>query len=524
MSSRTPNHVPHTPPASNKPFPTDGGPDGIVHGTPGDDLIDADYIDAQGDQVDNADQDWPGRGPFDDIILAGDGNDTVFAGEGNDTVSGGDGDDLIYGGAGDDTLLGDAGNDTLHGEEGDDKLIGGTGDDLLIGGSGNNRMFGDSLDYDTGGLSPEDAPEPGFGNDTMISGTGNDSMYGGGGDDVFVVSDDFGNHLIVGGETGEVEGDLIDAEGMTDAVHVTYTGDEAGTITRGEGEAEINFSEIERVSLGSGDDVVTVETSTTGFVNGGDGFDTLVLPDPEPGEDAPQVFITNEVDNGDGTSSKDGYVLFPDGSRLDFESFEEIICFTPGTLIDTARGRVAVEDLAPGDRVLTRDHGYQELVWTGRKDLDAALVAAHPGLAPVRIAAGALGMGLPERDLMVSPRHRMLISGPRAELMFGAREVLVAAVDLLGLPGISRATPETLPETGVSYVHVMCASHEILRAEGAWSESFQPAAGVLRGLDAAAREELLALFPELATPEGQAGWHAARAALTPAEARALFAA
>ncbi|MFN3955867.1 MAG: hypothetical protein ACK4LQ_15570, partial [Pararhodobacter sp.] len=63
MSSRTPNHVPPAGPR-NKPLPTDGGPDGVVHGTPGDDLIDADYIDPQGDQVDNPDQDWPGRGPL----------------------------------------------------------------------------------------------------------------------------------------------------------------------------------------------------------------------------------------------------------------------------------------------------------------------------------------------------------------------------------------------------------------------------------------------------------------------------
>ncbi|HHX91141.1 MAG TPA: Hint domain-containing protein, partial [Paracoccus sp.] len=195
-------------------------------------------------------------------------------------------------------------------------------------------------------------------------------------------------------------------------------------------------------------------------------------------------------------------------------------CFTPGTRIDTARGAVAVEDLVAGDKVLTRDNGYQPLAWTGRKDLDAATVAAHPGLAPVRIAAGALGAGLPARDLRVSPRHRMLISGPRAALMFGEREVLVAAADLLGLPGIT----QDAPGGAVSYVHVMCPGHEILRAEGSWSESFQPAALVLRGMAEETRAELLALFPELDSEAGQGSFTAARPALTPAEARALFAA
>lgn len=511
-------------PAGTTPVPPPGdpddGPDGIVRGTDEGDLIDADYIDAQGDQVDNPDQDWPGRGPLDDIILAGDGDDTVFAGEGDDLVSAGAGDDLVYGGAGDDTLFGGPGNDTLYGEDGDDKLVGDEGDDLLIGGGGNNLMYGGRIDGDTGGRSPDDAPEPGYGNDTLISGTGNDTMYGGSGDDVFVINDDFGNHIIVGGETGEVDGDKIAAGDMEQAVEVIYTGDEQGTITRGDGEAEINFSEIERTYLGAGDDRVEVLTSTTGKVHGGDGFDTLVLPDPEEGEEGPQVTITNRIENEDGTVSQDGYVIFPDGSRLDFESFEEIICFTPGTLIDTARGCVAVEELVAGDKVLTRDNGYQPLAWTGRKDLSADQVAAHPGLAPVRIAAGALGAGLPARDLMVSPRHRMLISGPRAALMFGEREVLVAAIDLLGLPGISQEAPEG----PVSYVHVMCPGHEILRAEGSWTESFQPGAAVLQGLAEGTRAELEALFPELGTAQGQRGFKAARPALSPSEARALFAA
>ncbi len=500
------------------PGAPEGGPDGIVHGTDEGDLIDADYIDAQGDQVDNADQVWPDRGPLDDIILAGAGDDTIFAGDGDDLVLAGRGDDLVHGGAGNDTLFGGEGNDTLLGEEGDDKLIGEQGDDLLIGGEGNNLMYGDSFGVDAGGLSPDDAPEEGFGNDTLVGGQGNDSMYGGGGDDIFVISDDFGNHLIVGGETGEVDGDKIDARGMDQRVEVIYTGDEQGTITR-DG-AEINFSEIERTYLGTGNDRVEVLTSTTGRVHGGDGFDTLVLPDPEPGEEGPQVTVTNRTENGDGTVSQDGYVTFPDGSRLDFESFEEIICFTPGTLIDTARGCVAVEALVPGDRVLTRDNGYQPLAWTGRKDLDAAMVAAHPGLAPVRITAGALGAGLPARDLMVSPRHRMLVTGPRAALMFGEREVLVAAIDLVGLPGISQEAAAG----PVSYIHVMCPGHEILRAEGSWTESFQPGAAVLQGLSEGTRAELLALFPELGTANGQRGFTAARPALSPAEARALFAA
>ncbi|MGY6536503.1 MAG: calcium-binding protein, partial [Pararhodobacter sp.] len=179
------------------------------------------------------------------------------------------------------TIRGTPGNDSLVGTPGDDTILGGAGDDQLFGNGGNNLLKGEE------------------GNDNLVGGTGNDTMFGGPGDDVFIISDDFGNHLITGGETDEVDGDIIAAAGMTQDVAVTYTGDEMGTITRaGEGDdpaAEINFSEIERMFLGSGDDVVTVDTSTTGLVSGGEGFDTLVLPDPADGEGAPQVTVTSRV-------------------------------------------------------------------------------------------------------------------------------------------------------------------------------------------------------------------------------------
>jgi hypothetical protein len=488
----------------------------VVEGTPGDDIIDNAYVDEDGDRLSH-DGSEVRAGAGDDFVYGGWGDDTIFGDAGDDHLFGGFGDDFIDGGADNDTLFGNEGNDTLFGNDGDDKLIGGEGDDWIIGGAGDDLLIGDSNPGDDGGRHPDDDPDPGFGNDTLVLDEGNDTALGGSGDDAFGIFDGFGNHVIVGGETGETEGDRINATLMTEDVTVTYTGDERGLIQNGTNTT--SFEEIENLLLGAGDDTVEVITSTTGFVNGGDGFDTLVLPDPAPGDPAPNVTITGSVDNGDGTTTYEGFVIFPDGTRMDFENFEEIICFTPGTLIDTARGKVKVEDLAPGDTVLTRDHGYQPLAWVGRRDLSAAELAACPAAAPVRIAAGALGAGLPERDLVVSPRHRMLVTGARAELMFGEREVLVCAADLLGLPGVTQDRAGA-----VSYIHVMCDAHQIIRAEGSWTESFQPAAGVIGSLDASTRAELLGLFPDLASAAGRTAFAAARPVLNGAEARELFAA
>lgn len=207
-----------------------------------------------------------------------------------------------------------------------------------------------------------------------------------------------------------------------------------------------------------------------------------------------------------------------DGSKLGDD--EDIVppCFVAGSLIDTDKGPKRVEEIAVGDLVLTRDNGYQPVRWVGHHVQTPASMAARPELAAVILRQGALGAGLPLRDMRVSPWHRMLLCGQRAEMMFGEYEVLVPAIHLVGQPGITR---ETAPQT---YIHLLFDEHQILRADGAWSESFQPGAKTLAGMGEEQRSELFALFPELAETDGQKGYVSARLSLKEHEARALLAA
>lgn len=199
------------------------------------------------------------------------------------------------------------------------------------------------------------------------------------------------------------------------------------------------------------------------------------------------------------------------------EVFRNLPCFTCDTLIETKRGQVAVEKLRPGARVLTRDNGYRPIRWIGRRRLGAADLAAAPQLQPVRIAAGALGEGLPETDMLVSGQQRMLMSGARAELLFGEAEVLAAAAHMLGQPGITRHRCAE-----VTYLYLMFDAHEIIRADGAWTESFQPVEPTLAHLDAPQRAELAAIFPDLEKTLPRGRWTAARRALEPHEVRVLM--
>ena len=44
-----------------------------------------------------------------------------------------------------------------------------------------------------------------------------------------------------------------------------------------------------------------------------------------------------------------------------------IPCFTPGALIETEDGQVPVEDIRPGDMVMTIDNGLQPVRWVGQR-------------------------------------------------------------------------------------------------------------------------------------------------------------
>ena len=170
-----------------------------------------------------------------------------------------------------------------------------------------------------------------------------------------------------------------------------------------------------------------------------------------------------------------------------------VICFTPGTLIDTPDGPRLIEELREGDKVSTKDNGAQDIQWIGSRRMTGARLFAMPRLRPVRIATGALGVERPDQELLVSPEHRMLIEGPVARDLFNAHEVLVAAKDLINGTTIS----VDLKAREVTYVHLLLPRHEVLRANGVETESFHPANTALSTLDDVDRTRLLDRLPEL---------------------------
>ncbi|MCV3272448.1 Hint domain-containing protein [Roseobacter sinensis] len=156
------------------------------------------------------------------------------------------------------------------------------------------------------------------------------------------------------------------------------------------------------------------------------------------------------------------------------------VSFTRSTQITLGSGRqMPIEDLHPGDEVLTRDDGVQPIRWIGQSTLRAV-----GEFAPIRITAGTLNN---TRDLVVSPDHRLLIYQRTDRLGAGRPEVLVKARHLVN------GTTVTVDQGGfVDYFQLLFDTHQIIYAEGIAAESM-----LLDGRTAAL------LPPDLRTADGE---------------------
>ena len=131
-------------------------------------------------------------------------------------------------------------------------------------------------------------------------------------------------------------------------------------------------------------------------------------------------------------------------------------CFVRGTRIDTPSGPVAVEDLAIGAEISLARGGSAPVKWIGQRRLRPAYSENPVSVAPIVVAEGALGGGLPRRPLRVSPDHALFLDG-----------VLVPAGLLVNGTTITSDLVEL-----VEYFHVELERHDVILAEGAAAETY----------------------------------------------------
>ncbi|KIC19534.1 choice-of-anchor L domain-containing protein [Leisingera sp. ANG-DT] len=301
----------------------------------------------------------------------------------------------------------------------------------------------------------------------------------------------YDTNLLIAG--GSVQTAVVAQDDQEDiAINKTRVIDVLENDTTTSGTLTITHINDQAVTAG---DTVTLATGQQITLNA-DGTLTVVTDG-----DLETVYFNYTADNGQGNSDT-GLV----------EINQTVPCFLRGTLIRTPDGEIPVEDLRPGMEVLTYDNGPQVLQWTGSRR-----TACTAETAPIRFAKGSCGN---TRDLYVSPQHRMVVSGPLAELLFGEEEVLVKAKDLVN----DRTVRPALELQEAEYFHLLFGRHQILWANGALSESYQPGPESASGFDAGTQAEIRDLFPELCAETGRGYGNAARLSLRSFEARVLAAA
>lgn len=170
--------------------------------------------------------------------------------------------------------------------------------------------------------------------------------------------------------------------------------------------------------------------------------------------------------------------------------FDDVVCFTAGTHIETPSGPRLIEELRAGDFVTVLDGPPQPLAWVGQRRLSTADLMTRPYISPIRIEVGALGNAVP---LEVSPQHRILVRDTRLEPRFGSDTALVPAKALVN----GRTIRQRGPTRPVTYVHILFERHQIVITSGLLSESFYPGAYIMTAMEKAAREEIFAIFPNL---------------------------
>lgn len=190
------------------------------------------------------------------------------------------------------------------------------------------------------------------------------------------------------------------------------------------------------------------------------------------------------VSDADDENTVFSYTVADDAGNTDvaFVTVTTTPCFVAGTYLETPSGPRSVETLSVGSCVRTRDNGFQPVRWIGWADRPARGVHA-----PIFIAAGRFGRN---RDVYLSPQHRIAVRCARAEVFFGAGEVLVKAKDIVD--GCSAHRIEM--DGDVRYFHILFDRHEIVFANGMETESYHPGDHSLDAFDSGTRHEILDLM------------------------------
>ncbi|RMH48368.1 MAG: hypothetical protein D6688_01990 [Alphaproteobacteria bacterium] len=167
-----------------------------------------------------------------------------------------------------------------------------------------------------------------------------------------------------------------------------------------------------------------------------------------------------------------------------------------GTPIQTPDGSIAVEDIVPGDTVLTSDGESATVRWVG-----SYVLARRRGGAPhapllFRITADAFGPGRPAADIVVSRHARILLHHAKVQTRFGTPAAFVPVTALVDGDSVFPVNPVS----PVTVYNVSTDAQAGILATGLAFEAHDASIFANMDLDIDVRDAFVRLFPAQALP------------------------
>lgn len=175
--------------------------------------------------------------------------------------------------------------------------------------------------------------------------------------------------------------------------------------------------------------------------------------------------------------------------------FENAFCaFARGTMIETAMGPMAIEDLLPGDDIVTQDGSTQPLMWKG----STTLVPGHASsqernLNLTRIMADTFGMQRPLSYVLTGPSARILHTPHHLRALAGGNPILTPVTEFVDGNNVI----STAPPTPVELFHICLPRHALIRVGGLEFETYHPGVNATRMISQKMRDLFVGLFDHI---------------------------
>lgn len=178
--------------------------------------------------------------------------------------------------------------------------------------------------------------------------------------------------------------------------------------------------------------------------------------------------------------------------------FESAFCaFTRGSLVTTETGPIAVEDLLPGDRIITHGGGAKTLMWKGC----TSLIPGRPDNRGrshklTSFMGDCFGMQKPMSCVMAGPAARLLRTPPHLRTPSSDAPLLTSVEEFHDGMNIV----ETAPPTPVEMFHLCLDGHSVINIGGLDFETYHPGPKALHLITHAMRSLFLNMFSHIEQP------------------------